>query len=273
MPLSSIQTEALQVLARTRDPESYVAGSTPLNRSSVRFSQDIDIFHDDAQRVAAQAETDVENLRQAGFEVSWVRRLAVLHAAALSKDGAQTKLEWASDSDFRFFPTVPDPLFGYRLHPIDLAINKVFAAAGRREVRDIFDLSIVHHTIAPLGVLVWAGVEKSPGFTPEGLIEEVRRNLIHPRSAWEEIAAEAPIDPLAVTRQVQIALDEAAAFAARMPTDKLGVLFLDPQGRAVVPDPARLEDYVEHTGTRRGHWPTSEAIATELWARYRSDGA
>lgn len=64
VPLSSIQTEALQVLARSRDPESYVAGSTPLNRSSVRFSQDIDIFHDDAQRVAAQAATDVEILRQ-----------------------------------------------------------------------------------------------------------------------------------------------------------------------------------------------------------------
>ncbi len=44
------------------------------------------------------------------------------------------------DSDFRFYPTQPDPEFGYVLHPADLATNKIMAAAGRREPRDIVDL-------------------------------------------------------------------------------------------------------------------------------------
>jgi hypothetical protein len=30
------------------------------------------------------------------------------------------------------FPTVPDETFGYVLHPLDLATNKVAAAYGRR---------------------------------------------------------------------------------------------------------------------------------------------
>jgi hypothetical protein len=38
MLLSKIQSEILQLLASHRDPESYVAGSTPLNRTAPRYS-------------------------------------------------------------------------------------------------------------------------------------------------------------------------------------------------------------------------------------------
>ncbi len=58
MPLNSLQTEALQILAGARDPESYIAGSTPLNATSARYSADIDSFHDRAERIASQAEAD-----------------------------------------------------------------------------------------------------------------------------------------------------------------------------------------------------------------------
>jgi hypothetical protein len=46
MPLSRIQTEVLRLLASHRDPESYVAGATPLNRDAPRYSSHIDVFHD-----------------------------------------------------------------------------------------------------------------------------------------------------------------------------------------------------------------------------------
>ena len=62
-----------------------------------------------------------------------------------------TKLEWVVDSDFRFFPALPDELFGYVLHPVDLATNKVMAAAGRREPRDVVDLVMIHEQVLPLG--------------------------------------------------------------------------------------------------------------------------
>jgi len=58
VPLSKLQEEILRLLAAHRDPESYVAGSTPLNREAPRYSGDIDIFHDREERVARAAEED-----------------------------------------------------------------------------------------------------------------------------------------------------------------------------------------------------------------------
>ena len=52
MPLSKIQTDILRLLAAHRDPESYVAGATPLSRNTSRYSSDIDVFHDREERVA-----------------------------------------------------------------------------------------------------------------------------------------------------------------------------------------------------------------------------
>src|SRR6266700_1372233 len=43
---------------------------------------------------------------------------------------ASTRLEWVVDSDEGFFPTMRNETFGYVLHPVDLAMNKVMAAPG-----------------------------------------------------------------------------------------------------------------------------------------------
>ena len=55
VPLSKIQIEILRLLAAHRDPESYVGGSTPLNRNAPGYSGDIDVFHDREERVARAA--------------------------------------------------------------------------------------------------------------------------------------------------------------------------------------------------------------------------
>lgn len=44
MPLSSFQSELLRLLASNRQPESYVAGATPLNRDASRYSGDVDFW-------------------------------------------------------------------------------------------------------------------------------------------------------------------------------------------------------------------------------------
>lgn len=268
MPLSRIQIEVLAVLARLRDSESYIAGATPINRDAPRFSNDIDIFHDREDRAAGAAEADSAALRAAGYAVTWLRRQPAMYTAEISRSGASTQLEWAVDSDFRFFPTCRDETYGFVLHPVDLAANKVMAAAGRREVRDIVDLLAIHETILPLGALIWAAVEKAPGFTPEGLIAEIRRNLHHPKAEWESLAANEPIDPSRILARIRLALDEAEAFVARMPTDKIGLLFLH-DGKAEQPDPERLAEYQTHAGQRRGHWPTNTEIDNALWQQYR----
>lgn len=269
MPLTSAQIAALRAIADARSPESYIAGSTPLNRHQTRYSFDIDVFNDNQDRVAHAADTDAVSLSAAGFSIKWIRRLSSIHTLEAELDGEPVRLDWVVDSDFRFFPVVPDPLFGFVLHPIDLAANKTMAAASRREVRDIVDLVFIHASVLPLGAAVWAAVEKSPGFTPEGLIGEIRRNSLYPREAWEELRSSEPLDPDAIMQRLRAALDEAEAFVVRMPTEKVGRLFLE-GGEVVQPDPDRLATYAEHQGKRRGHWPSNPDIAAAMMARYMS---
>lgn len=266
MPLTKGQIEALRVLSSSRSPESYVAGATPLNRDRHRFSADIDIFNDSEQRAAEAAETGAKQLLAEGFKITWLRRAGGTHSLLAERDGEAVKLEWLSDSDFRFFPTIPDAQFGYTLHPIDLAANKLLAAANRRELRDLVDLVPIHENILPLGALTWAAVEKAPGFTPEGVLSEIRRNSNYPRESWEALQSDAPLDPISTMAKVRAALEQADAFVRSMPTDKVGLLFLD-QGEAVQPDPAHLERYETHSGARRGHWPSNPEIAAAMMRR------
>ena len=269
MPLSKIQTEVLRLLAAHRDPESYVADATPLNRAAPRYSSDIGVFHDRQERVAQAALNDASILQAANFSVAWLRQLPMIYTAGVTKDDEGTRLEWVVDSDYRFFPTMRDDLFGYVLHPVDLAMNKVMAAAGRRELRDLVDLVTIEETILPLGPLIWAAVEKSPGFTPEGLIAEIRRNSNYPIAEWLQLISSEPLDPKEISRRLRTALDEAEAFVLRMPTDKAGLLFLR-DGHVVQPDPDRLRDYQTHAGQRRGQWPTNAEISTAMLERYRN---
>ena len=161
-----------------------------------------------------------------------------------------------------------DEVFGYVLHPVDLAMNKTMAAAGRREVRDLVDMLTIHQTILPLGAVIWAAVEKAPGFTPEGLIAEIRRGSSYSSGEWRALMTSEPLDPAAITQRLRGALGEAEAFVMKMPTDKVGLLFLK-DGQVVQPDPARLQDYQTHAGQRRGQWPTSPDIAAAMFERYK----
>jgi hypothetical protein len=267
MPLSKLQIDILRMLASHRNPESFVGGSTPLNRNTLRYSGDIDVFHDREEGVADAALNDVRTLEEAGYEVTWLRQLPSIHTAQIVSGNESTRLEWVADSDYRFFPAVPDEVFGYVLHPADLAMNKAMAAAGRREVRDIVDLVITNETILPLGASVWAAVDKSPGFTPEGFIAEIRRNARYSAADWKALITTEPIDPAAVLNRLRAALEQAEAFVARMPTEKAGLLFLD-NGRVVQPDPEHLDRYETHAGQRRGHWPTSSEITSAMLERY-----
>lgn len=147
-------------------------------------------------------------------------------------------------------------------------MNKVMAAVGRHEVRDVVDLVTIHDTILPLGAVIWAAVDKSPGFTPEGLIAELRRNVFYPLFEWREITATQPIDPKAITDRLRGIYDEAEAFVMQMPTAKMGLLFLK-DGKVVKPDPDRLDEYQTHAGQRRGQWPSSSEITSAMLEYYK----
>ena len=263
MPLSRLQGDILRLLAAHRNPESYVADAAALNQDGRRYSGDIDVFHDREEAVAEAALADTALLAARGLDVEWTRRQPGIYAAVIRRGVEAMRLEWVRDSDFRFFPTLPDPLFGYRLHVADLATNKALAAAGRREPRDVLDLLYVDEAHLPLGAVIWAAVAKDLGFTPESLIGEIRRNARYGRDDYADLDMVVPVDVPDVCRRLRRALEAAEAFARAMPTGKEGLLFLS-AGVPRQPDPERLAEFVEHAGRRRGVWPSSPDIGSAM---------
>jgi hypothetical protein len=61
-----------------------------------------------------------------------------------------------------------------------------------------------------------------------------------------------------ITARLFAALDHAEAFAARIPKDKLNLLFLK-GAKVMQPDPDHLEDYQTHAAQSGGHWPAASS--------------
>jgi hypothetical protein len=177
------------------------------------------------------------------------------------------QLEWVTDSAFRFFPTQPDELFGYVLHPVDLATNKASAAADRRVPRDIVDLVTIHENILPLGAVVAAAVGKFPGTTPEEMLAEITRHSRFTSEEFQALATEQPIEAHALHRHIRTMIEDAEDFIARLPSDAVGVVFLDGD-RPVQPDVNTLDRYQRNPGAPRGVWPTSSEITHAMVERY-----
>jgi hypothetical protein len=155
-------------------------------------------------------------------------------------EGERTLLEWVADADFRYFPAMPDELFGYVLHPADLATNKASAAADRRVPRDIIDLLTIHASILPLGAVVTAAVGRFPGMTPEEMLGEIRRHGTFTADEFEVLALEEPLDPVPTQRRIRAMLQDAEAFISALPSEAVGCLFLE-DGRPVQPDLTALD--------------------------------
>jgi hypothetical protein len=269
VPLSALQSTLLKLLASQRSPESYVAGGSALNRQGPRRSQDIDIFHDRDANVIEIAEADVSHLREAGFVVTWLDDKGTgRRSAIVTSDDDSTILEWVADADFRFFPTQADETFGFVLHPVDLATNKASAAADRRVPRDIVDLLTIHETILPLGAVVNAAVGRFPGTTPEQMLAEIVRNSRFTAEEFQSLATEMPVDPPDLHRRIRAMIEDARTFLSILPTDEIGVIFLE-NGYAVQPDPTRLSQYVRRHPAPRGYWPSSSEIGSAMLERHR----
>ena len=271
VPLSKLQSDLLRLLASRRSPDSYVAGGIALNRDGPRFSADIDIFHDGDDQLVAIAESDAAIIADAGFQVAWLPgRGSGKRAVLVEGHGETTQLEWVADADFRFFPAQKDELFGYVLHPADLATNKASAAADRRVPRDIVDLVTIHERILPLGAVITAAVGRFPGMTPEEMLAEIRRHGTFTTDEFETLATDKPLDPREIQKRIKAMLADAEAFIARLPSDAVGVLFLEGDS-PVQPDPETLDIYRRHAGARRGHWPSSSEIGSAMLERYDRD--
>ncbi len=271
MPLTKFQSEILQTLAAQRSPDSYIAGGIAINREGPRFSADIDIFHDSESRLESATQADAAALTKAGFSVVWGRARDGKREAMVTRRGDSASLEWVTDAAFRFFPTQPDPLFGYMLHPIDLATNKAAAAADRRVPRDIVDLVTIHESILPLGAVVCAAVGKFPGVTPEEMLAEINRHSRFTAEEFQALATEKPVDVPGLHRRIRNMIEDAESFIATLPSDAVGVVFME-GGRPVQPDVRNLTLYGRNPGSHQGLWPSSPEISQAMFDLYKSNG-
>ena len=182
--------------------------------------------------------------------------------------GDRMRLEWVHDAAFRFFPPQRDELFGYVLHPADLATNKASAAADRREPRDIVDLVTIHENILPLGAVVSAAVGRFPGQSPEEMLADITR---HSRITVEEfrvLATERPNDVPDLHRRIRSMIEDAERFISRVPSDAVGFIFLEGD-KPVQPDLDTLGKYQRHAGAPGGVWPSSPEISSAMLERYK----
>ncbi len=220
-----------------------MAGGSVLNFHAFRFSNDHDMFHADGHSLKAEVERDVQALRSHGFEVDVVEKYEGLFEAVVSaNDQAPTILQWVKSALMNFFSAVPDPDFGYRLHYADLAVNKVDAAASRKEVRDYVDLYLIDCNVMPLWHAIWAAPGKNEQFSPTSIIEVLRRkNSFSQARIDEEIESLVEIDAGEMGRSITTALNLAEKVALMMPAHLAGNLFLDLEDQLVNDPDAVIE--------------------------------
>ena len=76
--------------------------------NSVRHSQDLDFFHDSAERVATASAEDSVLLEAAGYSLDLQLSQPGFIRAIVRRDDLATQFDWAHDSAWRFMPPVPD---------------------------------------------------------------------------------------------------------------------------------------------------------------------
>lgn len=260
MPPSEFQARVLRIIAANRVPHSHIAGGLALNMELDRLSADIDIFHDAKADLVTQSAADAALLEKAGLSVRWLKEFPTFRSAEVTSIEGSTVLDWAVDSDFRFFEPSPDPLLGWRLHPFDLATNKALAAAARREPRDTVDLVEINDRLFPLGAVAWAAVAKDPGFSPLALLDWIGRFGRYRDEELKAVATPKPLSAADLSARLRQAIDEARTFVEAMPGEQVGSVYLE-AGKVVQPDPKNLSIYERRDATRGGVWPIDPAIS------------
>jgi hypothetical protein len=259
MPLTPLQLQIARLLSANRSPDSYLAGGAALHFSpnSKRYSNDLDYFHDSVERVASAFQSDKAALEAGGFEIALEMNQPGYLRALVSLGSDRTKIEWAHDSAWRFMPTVHNPDAGYQLHPIDLAVNKALALAGRDEARDYVDILHIDRSILALGPLCWAAAGKDPGFSPRSLLELLKRRGRHRPEDFAGLMVTEVIDVQGMKGAWLRMLDEAEAFIRNAPPNQTGCLYYSPSAGRFV-DPQRephTDDAVPHYGRPGGVLP------------------
>lgn len=257
MPLTPFQKTLAKLLSKNRTPDSHLAGGAALHfqAHSIRFSNDLDYFHDTLTRVTEAFSTDQKDLLNKKYKIEIEIQQPGYIKATVSKNNEATKVEWCYDSNWRFLPAIKNPDLGYVLHPLDLAINKVLALAGRNEPRDFLDVIHVHNETLPLGALCWAAAGKDPGFTPLSLLELLRRRGKYQESDFKRLKLNQPIDLKQLKTDWLKILETAENFINSRPGTELGALYYSKEKQDFIAPGPSDKNYQVHYGQPGGILP------------------
>ncbi len=118
-----------------------------------------------------------------------------------------------------------------------------------------------------VGTPVAAAVGKFSGTTPEEMLAEITRHSRFTAEEFQVLATEQPVDVPGLHRRIRSMIEDAESFVAKLPSDAVGVVFLD-GGRPVQPDVNALGRYQRNSGAPAGVWPTSPDIGRAMLERY-----
>ena len=263
--LTKFQSELMPLLAAIRSEESYFAGGTALNFSLPRRSSDFDIFHDEIALCEKSFVTDIDYLRQHGFQVKILRSPDKhgIGEAEIRKGTESTNIQWTIDSAYRFFPVIKDDTFVFRLSYHDLATNKLLALAGRAEIRDYYDVCEMIRAGKPVVAYVWAACGKDPGYTPNSLLEYMSFNSRYSKEDFTSIYTNRPINIVECKDLFQSMLHEAREKFSYAPIEEQGCLFLKRKDLSVFfPSKKEFEekDYIKHEARAFGSFPEFKPV-------------
>jgi hypothetical protein len=251
MALTALQKQVMNVIAANRSETSYMAGGAVLNKDWFRLSDDLDIFHDTDEEIVDSARADIATLKAAGFDVHIDVLIYGVVECTVSRNGSATMLQWMSETKIRFFPLVRDEEWGVRLSTADLAINKVMAASTRSKARDYVDLVTIAENYCRLGPLVMASSGKPPNFSPQKIIDEIRRrSLSIPAEEFVSVRGlpvETAVDH--IRDSLSQALDWAEAYIHAVEPAFVGLLSVDRRNVPVEITPENADDIVFRRAT------------------------
>ena len=125
----------------------------------------------------------------------------------------------------------------------------------------------IHENILPLGAVICAAVGRFPGVSPEEMLAEITRHSRFTAEEFRVLSTDEPIDVPGLHQRIRSMIEEAERFISDIPSDAVGVVFLD-SGKPVQPDLEALGKYERNAGAPGGVWPTSPEISRAMLERY-----
>jgi hypothetical protein len=100
------------------------------------------------------------------------------------------------------------------------------------------------------------------------MLSDITRHSRFTAEEFRVLATERPIDAPKLDRRIRSMIEDAVRFISRIPSDAVGVVFLE-SGKPVQPDPDALRKYQRHAGVLGGVWPSSREMSSAMLERYK----